>query len=236
MINTETDTGEFAPAPTLAPQIDGVLKINTGDAASLGEATSVIEQIETFSLVPENDPILRQVMPEFDFENAIINPSDFASSLVETCKRNNGLGLSANQCGFPYRVFVMGAGEEFVAHFNPKVISAKGESHMEEGCLSFPLLGFRITRPAEIVVEYQDHFGEKHTKEYHGISARCFLHELDHMNGMLYTDRVKPLARTFGMKKREKVFQKFVKAQAMMAKQAKLAEKKSNVKNPFGVR
>jgi peptide deformylase len=216
--------------------LDGVLKINTGDVANLGTATQTLEQVETFDLVPETDPILREVMPEFDFDNAVINPSDFASSLVETCKKFGGLGLSANQCGFPYRVFVMGSGDDYVAHFNPKVISTKGEAHMVEGCLSFPMLGFRITRPSEVVVEYQDHFGEKHTKEYHGISARCFLHELDHMNGVLYTDIVKPLAKKSGFDKRNKVMKKFVKYQQAMAKQAKQAEKKANVKNPFRAR
>ena len=163
------------------------------------------QSIPTFKLVSEEHPILKKIMPEFDFQNPPVNPNEFASSLVETCKLNKGYGLSANQCNFEYRVFVMGAGDDYVAHFNPKVVSSSSESHMVEGCLSFPLLGLSITRPAVIDVEYQDFNGEKKTATYSGISARCFLHELDHMNGIVYTSRAKPLALQQGMKKRHKL-------------------------------
>jgi len=211
--------------------IDGVFKIDTSDAiTNIQQAPA--ETIETFDLVSPDDPILREVMPHFDFENAIINPNDFASSLVETCKKYNGVGLSANQCGFPYRVFVMGAGDDFVAHFNPELIETSGEAHMLEGCLSFPLLGLRVTRPAEITVKYQDFHGVERTAKYTGISARCFLHELDHMNGIVYTDRVKPLALKSGLDKRNKVIKKMAQYQALMMKQAK----QKNGKNSARVR
>ena len=169
------------------------------------------QEPSVFDLVPENSPILKQVMPEFDFTKPPVNPNEFASKLVETCKHHNGYGLSANQCGYPYRVFVMGTGDDYVAFFNPKVVESIGESHIVEACLSFPLLGLRITRPKEIVVEYQDFVGAKHTTRFDGISARCFLHELDHMNGIVYTERVKPLALKFGLDKRQKTMKTFVK-------------------------
>jgi peptide deformylase len=102
----------------------------------------------------------------------------------------------------------MGAGEEYVAFFNPKVISSSGESHMVEGGLSFPLLGLSITRPATIDVEYQDFNGETKKATFNGLSARCFLHELDHMNGIVYTSRAKPMALQTGMKKRNKLIGK----------------------------
>ena len=163
-------------------------------------------------LVPENDPILREVMPEFDFKNPPISPEELAHSLIETCKTNQGIGLSSNQCGLRYRVFVMGAGDEYVAFFNPKVLSSSEDTvHMEEGCLSFPLLGLRITRPAHVEVEYQDFTGATKYARFSGISARCFLHELDHMNGILYTDRVKPLAFESGKKKRQKLLNNIMK-------------------------
>jgi peptide deformylase len=181
----------------------------------------VQKQIETFDLVDENDPILKEVLPEFDFENAPINAADFASSMVETCIKNNGYGLSANQCGFKYRMFVMGAGTEYVAFYNPKVIRTKDEVHMQEACLSFPMLGLSVTRPKEIWVEYQDYNGEKKEAHYVGLSARCFLHELDHMNGITFTTRAKPLALQSGMKKRDK-FKKMVdRAKKAMAKLGK---------------
>lgn len=188
------------------------------------------QEPKVFDLVDESSKILRQKMPEFDFQNPPVNANEFASALVETCKKNKGLGLSANQCGFPYRIFVMGANEEYVAFINPKVVSSKGEAHMIEGCLSFPLLGLRITRPETIVVEYQDFLGAKHTIRLDGISARCFLHELDHMDGIVYTDRAKPLALKSGQDKRQKTIRNISKAQANYMNMMKKIEKQDNGK------
>ena len=182
---------------------DGTILIDTDNGIQ------TLENIETFDLVPETDPILKQVLPEFDFDTAPINTTDFASSMVETCKKYNGYGLSANQCGFPYRMFVMGAGEEYVAFFNPVLMKTEGEVHMKEACLSFPGLSLNITRPERIWVKYQDYTGEWKEAHYVGMSARCWLHELDHMDGIVYTQRVKPLALEQGMKKRNKILKKF---------------------------
>ena len=183
--------------------------------------------VPTFELVPDTHPILKEVLPEFPFVNPPVNPNVFASSLVETCRKYNGYGLSANQCGFNYRVFVMGAGDEYVAFFNPKIVKTEGEVHMGEGCLSFPMLELHITRPKEIWVEYQDFNGEKKEAHYVGISARCFLHELDHMNGVVYTSRTKPLALQSGMKKREK----FIKMQRKAQKKFELYQKNLMIAN-----
>lgn len=172
-------------------------------------------KIKTFDLISADWPVLYKEMPDFDFEKPPVDPNEFASSLVETCKKHNGFGLSANQCGYPYRVFVMGTGDEYVAFFNPKLIKTEGEVHMEEGCLSWPLLTLRITRPKKIWVEYQDFTGEKKEAIFDGISARCFLHELDHMNGIMYTSRVKPLALQFGIKKLEKIRRKYFNPKMM---------------------
>jgi peptide deformylase len=194
-------------------KVDDTIVIDTGSG------TQIVEHIETFDLVPETDPILKEVLPEFDFDNAPINAADFASSMVETCIKNNGFGLSANQCGFPYRMFVMGAGQEYVAFFNPKVVKTEGEVHMQEACLSYPGLSLRITRPEKIWVEYQDYNGEKKEAHYIGMSARCFLHELDHMNGIVYTEKAKPLALQSGLKKRAKLTKmmtRYFKAQNKM--------------------
>lgn len=181
------------------------ITINTEDAV---KETPKIRQEVILPLVPETHPILSQVMPEWDFKNPPANAIEIASNLVDTCRKHRGYGLSANQCGLPYRVFVMGAGDEYVAFFNPKIISTEGESHLAEGCLSFPLLGLYITRPKLIKVEYQDYTGATKTATYDGISARCFQHELDHMNGIVYTKKVKPMALEQGLKKRNKLMKK----------------------------
>jgi peptide deformylase len=180
-----------------------IITFNTEESAFKNISQPEIKKI--YQLVHEKHPLLKQVLPEFDFTNPPINPNELASGLVETCKENKGYGLSANQCGLPYRVFVMGAEDEYVAFFNPKVLSFDGECHMVEGCLSFPLLGLSITRPKEIEVEYTDFNGLKKQTKLVGISARVFLHELDHLNGICYTERAKPMALQSGMKKRNKM-------------------------------
>jgi peptide deformylase len=184
-----------------------IITFNTEDAVKSPEP--IKQQVNVFKLVPETDPILSEVMPEFDFSNPAVNPSLFASTLVESCKYYRGYGLSANQCGFRYRVFVMGTNDEYVAFFNPEIINlSKEETHMIEGCLSFPLLGLRITRPSEIGVRYQDYTGEWKGATFSGISARCFQHELDHMNGIVYTSKTKPMALQSGLQKRSKIMKK----------------------------
>jgi len=194
-----------------------LIVINTQQAVDRSLETPKPEiNVPIFNLVSENDPILKEVLPDFDFNNPPVDPNAFASSLVETCKKNNGIGLSANQCGFKHRVFVMGSGDEYVAFFNPKVVGSSGEAHIEEGCLSFPYLALRITRASVITVEYQDFLGETKTQTFSGISARCFLHELDHMNGIVYTSKAKPLALQMGLKKRDKIKRLMVKAQKSM--------------------
>ena len=183
-----------------------VFVYDTGQAAHKPVETK--HEIPIGKLVTADSPILTEVMPEYVF--TVVEDSEaIASMLVETCKKHNGLGLSANQIGVRARVFVMGSGDNFIACFNPKVISSEGENHMPEGCLSFPLLQLNITRPKTITVEYQDWNGEKHTTTFSGLTARVFLHELDHMNGIVYTTRAKPLALQSGFKKMEKTKRKY---------------------------
>ena len=186
---------------------DDILLYNTED--------KVKTPVKTFDLVDPSWPVMNRPTTEFDFANPPTNPDEFASTLVETCKKNNGLGLSANQCGYPYRVFVMGSGDDYIACFNPVLVSTEGEAHMPEGCLSFPLLNLNITRPRTINVEYQDWTGTKHTAKFDGMTARIFVHELDHMNGIVYTSRAKPLALKSGMKKVEKFYRKYFNPKAM---------------------
>ena len=183
-------------------------------------------EIPIAALVPETSPALTEVMPPYDFNNQVMgdikSAQELASILVESCKQYNGLGLSANQCGIKARVFVMGQGDEYIACFNPEVIAESSETvHMVEGCLSFPMLALRITRPAGVVVDYQDFNGEHHQANFVGISARCFLHELDHMNGIMYTSRVKPLALQFGLKKLEKIRRKYFNPKVMKQLEAR---------------
>jgi peptide deformylase len=198
---------------------DDVLIINTNPVV---DSPSISKKIAIFDLVPENHAALTMCLPEFDFKNAPVNPVEFASSLVETCKKHNGLGLSANQCGYNYRVFVMGSGDEYVAFFNPKITSFSAETtKLEEGCLSSKDLFLNIERPTSIEVEYQDYNGITKTAKFAGLTARCFQHELDHLNGIVYTTHVKPLAMQMAMKKRIKLANQRDKLQKQMINKVK---------------
>jgi peptide deformylase len=102
---------------------------------------------------------------------------------------HNGIGLAANQVGLPYRVFVIKS-NPILACFNPKIVSITGEEvDLEEGCLTFPNYYVKIRRPKMIRVRYTYPNGNTVTEIYDGITARIFQHELDHLNGVLFTSR-----------------------------------------------
>ncbi len=201
-----------------------IISFNTDELAK-----NKIEEpkVPLLNLVPERSDILYEVMPEFDFGNPPVDPIAFASSLVETCKSNRALGLASNQCGFKYRVFVAGHGEDFVAFFNPKVISMSETTAISiEGCLSFPHLYLNVIRPEWVYVEYQDFNGVTTQHRFEGLTARIFLHEYDHMEGITFEARTKLLALQSGLKKREKLFHKMEQAQKQLSKMANQQGKK----------
>ena len=141
-------------------------------------------------LVDCNDPILREEMERFDFSNPPVDPYELAANLAETMLENNGLGLSANQCGLPYRVFVMHSEPLPLVFFNPRIVDVSEEQViLEEGCLSFPGLYIKIKRPRRIKVRYQEPNGNTTTQVFEDLSARVFQHELDHLNGIVHTRR-----------------------------------------------
>lgn len=186
--------------------MDDMIKISTDGY----NGTTIQPDIEILALVDENDPVLKSKSIEFDFENPVVDPIKFASQLVETCKIKGGFGLAAPQVGYLLKVFVMGSGEDYVAFFNPKILNqSKETSLVAEGCLSFPMLALKIERPSAVEVEYQDYSGVVRTGTFTGLSAQCFQHELDHLDGICYTERAKPMALKMGLKKRGK-FHKLV--------------------------
>lgn len=199
-----------------------VISFNTDELAKVKptKTTSII----TYNLVDENDPVLYEPVKEWDFSDptfGVKEANEFASSLVETCIKNRALGLSANQCGFPYKVFVAGFDDNYVAYFNPKVLKTSDESEIgPEGCLSFPHLYLNILRPKWVEVEYFDFNGVKHLRRFDGLTARVFLHEYDHMEGIVFTKRAKPLALKSGVEKRNKLFNRIKKAQKHLHKLA----------------
>lgn len=131
--------------------------------------------------------------------------------MIEFMKANNGIGLAANQIGLGVRVFVMGSDTmpdlpKPFALFNPEIIEASDDMVLDqEGCLSFPGIWLTIKRPARVRVRYQDSKGEVHEDQFEGLMSKCFQHELDHLNGVCFVDKVSKLKLQLAIKKQRKL-------------------------------
>ena len=173
---------------------------------------------EVYTLLPPTDPRVMSSIAPFDkdifLQREGISTQQFVRNMFATMNRYGGLGLSANQVGKPYRMFIMGGqtaieNGKIYACFNPKIIKASEEKiRLEEGCLTFPFLFLNIERPRQVEVEFLDEKLDKKTYQMDGIIARCFLHEMDHMNGVVFTDLVSKLKYDMAMKKRDKYIKK----------------------------
>lgn len=156
------------------------------------------------------DPILRERMPEFDFENPTHDPKQLEKDLIETMLSHDGIGLSANQVGIKARVFVMGwreNPENATAFFNPVVVANTDKiDDLEEGCLSFPGIYVNIKRPRAIKARWQDSNGVVTEGEFDGYNCKVFLHELDHLEGIVFQDRVSTLKWALAVKKSKRKF------------------------------
>jgi peptide deformylase len=153
--------------------------------------------------VPETSPVLLQECKEFDFNNPPFDPKEFAQALHDKMVESDGLGLSANQVGIPYRVFVMRTGNEPFVIFNPKIVDVSDkELVMKEGCLSFPLLYLNVKRPDGVRIRYQKEDGSTTTEKFIGMTARIALHEFDHMIGKVYTQKASSFETQRALRKR----------------------------------
>ena len=141
-------------------------------------------------LIPEDSKILHQKIKKCSYN---LDRKELSRILIENMKHHEGVGLSANQIGIPERAFAMIRNLEYneiIVCFNPKIIkTSTKKSVMEEGCLSFPELFLDVVRPSEIVVKYEDEDKKTHKINLVGFSARVFLHEYDHMEGIVFTKR-----------------------------------------------
>lgn len=141
-------------------------------------------------LVSFDNPSLTTKTELFDFNNPPTDITQLSLDLIETMNFYNGIGLSANQIGLPYRVFVMRSEVPFVC-FNPKVVMPSTEQvELEEGCLSLPGLTMKVMRPRHVKVRFQTPSGAVVTKQFTGMTARCFMHEMDHMDGNYFFNGV----------------------------------------------
>lgn len=156
-------------------------------------------------LLNRNDPILTTECEEFDFENPPMDPETLAQSLVDKMYELNGMGLAANQVGIPYRVFAMRGDPENFVCFNPRIVEySNAKVVLEEGCLSYKGLLVKIKRPQHVRVRFTGPDGEVYTKQFTGITARIFQHELEHLEGKRFFDNATTYHKEIAFKKWKK--------------------------------
>ena len=137
----------------------------------------------------DGDECLRKISrPVEKFDDRLFTLLD---DMAETMYHANGVGLAAPQVGILRRIVVMDVGDGLLELINPVILSAKGRQTGNEGCLSFPGLTGTVTRPNKVRVRAQDRHGEWFEVEGTELAARCFCHEIDHLDGKLYVDIAK---------------------------------------------
>ena len=114
--------------------------------------------------------------------------------MIETMHKYNGVGLAAPQVGILKRVVVIDLYDDNgpIKLVNPKIIKQKGEQEVDEGCLSFPNEYAKMIRPAEVTVEALDENGKKVKIKAEGLLAQALSHEIDHLDGILFVDKMIP--------------------------------------------
>jgi len=125
--------------------------------------------------------------------------------MFETMYDAHGVGLAAQQIGLPLRLFVMDCDGIKLVAANPEIISAEGEQEGEEGCLSVGAIHADLRRAAKVKLRAQDVTGKVFEKEATGLAARCFLHETDHNDGILFIRHLSPLRRDLLVRKFRKL-------------------------------
>lgn len=146
------------------------------------------------NILTEENPALRKVCrPYTDFNDRL---HELLDDMKETLSQANGVGLAAPQVGILRRACIVmetnvpeGESEYFIELVNPEIIERNGEQEGGEGCLSLPEQYGIVKRPNHVKVRAQDRNGNFFEVEGDGLTARCFCHEIDHLDGVLFTDR-----------------------------------------------
>ena len=128
-----------------------------------------------------------------------------AREMAETMYRDQGIGLAAPQVGISKRLIVVDIGEGLITLINPEITVAEGTDKMEEGCLCLPQITVDIERKACAQVKGVDLDGKPVSFDAEELLARCFQHEIDHLNGKLIIDRVSKIKRDLALKQYRKL-------------------------------
>ena len=178
--------------------------------------------MKELKLIPPTDPRVNNAIAPFvdDMlkDEDIKDRQELSDAMFEAMNKYGGIGLSANQVGLPFNMFVIGGHPSIekglkMTCFNPMIVSASEELvRMKEGCLTFPFIFLDIERPRKVVVKYTDNKGDLQEAHLDGMMSRIFQHEYDHMLGRNFTEKVSKFKLKRAMEKRDKMLKKIEKS------------------------
>ena len=142
----------------------------------------------TRTILLKDNPRLRKISRPVTKINKHI--TELLDDMAQTMYEARGVGLAAPQVGVLRRVVVIDVGDGLIELINPEIIHAEGQQRMEDGCLSLPDDAGYVVRPAKVTVRALDRNGEEHEYTGEELLARAFAHEIDHLDGILFTDKM----------------------------------------------
>ncbi len=142
----------------------------------------------TRTIIEGDNPRLRKTSKVVNKINNHI--TELLDDLAQTMYEARGVGLAAPQVGVLRRVIVVDAGDGLIELINPEIVSMEGQQREEEGCLSLPEDNGYVIRPAKVTVKGLNRAGEEVTYTGEELLARAFVHEIDHLDGVLFTDKM----------------------------------------------
>lgn len=140
------------------------------------------------NIVKMGDPLLNKVSRPVEKFDARLHT--LLDDMADTMRLAEGCGLAAVQIGILRRVCIVDAGDGLVELINPKIVGQSGKQEEGEGCLSCPNTWGVTSRPMSVIVEAYDRHGKKFRLKGEGLKARAFCHEIDHLDGILFTTKV----------------------------------------------
>ena len=183
--------------------------------------------MKELKLIPPTDPRVQSAIAPFTDEMlkeenqpkelVFKDRKDLSEKMFDAMKKYGGIGLSANQVGLPFNMFVLGDHPELekglkMTCFNPMIISASADQvMMKEGCLTFPFVFLNISRPRKVTVKYEDENGDLKEGHLDGMFSRIFQHEYDHMLGKTFVDGISKMKLDMAYKKAEKQMKRYRK-------------------------
>lgn len=159
-----------------------------------------------YNILKWPDQKLRTVASDVENFNEEIHL--ISQNLLETMYKANGIGLAATQCNIHKRIIVIDCSEDRKnpkTLINPSIIFQEGSETMEEGCLSLPSIREEVTRAEKITIKYQNLNGEFIEEKFNELEAVCIQHEIDHLNGKVFTDHISQIKAQRARKKLEKM-------------------------------